>query len=285
MNEVAFFKPCESLAPYISGFLLSHVKFNGIEKPFFTPKGAAAIVIPIHISPTSYLEYPTKSNQIFFENSTPYLFGQMSKIGYSFFEGRFEFFVIVFTPTGLFHFLEGSASEATDRVMLLEHYGKQELHYQLKNIFEDSRDQTNLINIVEQVLLAHFNCLEPKKMTIDIAHAAHQILIKKGLVALDELIDEYGVNKRTFQIHFKNQVGISAKLFCRIIRFNLLLLILDKDPTVDILEFALRFGYTDTSHLHKDFVAFVGMSPKKYVKMLINYNAEIEKLIKSQFLK
>ncbi|WP_241142282.1 helix-turn-helix domain-containing protein [Cognataquiflexum rubidum] len=104
-----------------------------------------------------------------------------------------------------------------------------------------------------------------------------------GVVNLEEIVEQLGINNRTFQIHFKNQVGISPKLFCRIIRFNSLLFALDSSPTADILSFAIQFGYTDKPHLYKDFKQFLGMTPKEYKRRINNVNALVEKEVKKYF--
>ncbi|MCH6235056.1 DUF6597 domain-containing transcriptional factor [Cognataquiflexum rubidum] len=117
MNEIVSYRPDESLSPYVLGYFYTAHKFEGLENQFFTPKGTAALTIPVDVNPNSYLIYPDKSSKIYFEKFSPYLFGQMSKMGLSNLRGHFDIFVIVFTPTGLFHFLDGPASQITDKVM------------------------------------------------------------------------------------------------------------------------------------------------------------------------
>jgi len=206
----------------------------------------------------------------------------MSKMSRSYFEGRFDFFVIVFTPTGLFHFMEGPASQMTDRIMRLDHLGMKEIHLNIKNLFESTSQAETIVAAIDKILKDHFYSCPSKQFTLDMSSVTRQILIKRGVIDLEEIVQQLGINNRTFQIHFKNQVGVSPKLFCRIIRFNALLLALDENPLADILELALQFGYNDNPHLYKDFKSFVGMTPRKFLQLINNYNAQVEREIRKQ---
>ncbi|TVP49639.1 MAG: AraC family transcriptional regulator [Mongoliibacter sp.] len=283
MNEIVFFPPDKSLSPFIYGYLYSRHRINGIEKPFFTPKGSAAIVILLEINSSSYLEYPDPSSKIYFDRFVPYLCGQMSRMGKSHIEGQFDVFVIVFNPTGLFHFMEGSPRQITDRFERMEHFGLNGLSQKLKNLFESNAKPENCISDVNKILIAHFSSCIRKNVTLNMAPIVNEMLQRNGLIGLAEIVERLEVSFRTFQNHFKNQIGLSPKLFCRIIRFNALLLALDENPMPDILELALQFGYSDNSHLHKDFKQFVGMTPKKYLQLYLNINSEIELELKRNF--
>ncbi|MCL6261732.1 helix-turn-helix domain-containing protein [Aquiflexum sp. TKW24L] len=283
MNEIQSYKPDKSLSPYISGYIYSTYKSELSEKPFFTPKGTAAIMIPLEINSNSYFDYPNNSSKVYFEKHFPYLFGLMSKLAKFYLKGQFEVFIIVFTPTGLFHFLDGPASQMTDKVMPLDQLGLPELHQKIKHLFESNTEIESCIDPVNNYLIDHFNSIPRKKVSEFIPSVIHQIHMNMGVVNLEEIVEQLGINNRTFQIHFKNQVGISPKLFCRIIRFNSLLFALDSSPTADILSFAIQFGYTDKPHLYKDFKQFLGMTPKEYKQMINNVNALVEKEVKKYF--
>lgn len=285
MNDIQLFKPHESLAPYINGYLVSKIKFDGTERPVFTPKGTAAIITIFNINSNSYLTYPTKEARIYFKNHHTYLFGQMTKVGNAHFEGAFEFFCIVFTPTGLFHFLNKPASECTDKVTPLNEIGFEVLHQRILEVSQSFISLKDSLSSMDELLLGHFSSMKPKKPHVDMSHMVDYIFLKKGIVGLDDLIEQIGIGKRAFQIYFKNQVGVPPKVFCRIVRFNLLLIALEKDPFVDILELAINFGYNDSPHLYKDFTTYLGMSPRKYQQLLVNHNLAVEREIKKDYLK
>lgn len=276
MNEIVFFPPDESLTPYINGYLFSSYILDGTEKPFFTPKGTAALVINWEISETSYLEYPSPNIKLYFEKHVPYLFGQMSRLGKSHLDGQFAPFVIVFTPTGLYQFLDEPSNQMTDRAYKLEELGYQEIAKRIQHLFATATRVEDCILELNRILSDYFNTKELKNPAFDMAPVANEILLSNGLVSLDELVYRLKINPRTFQIQFKNQVGLPPKLFCRITRFNALLLALDQNPKADILELALEFGYSDNPHLYKDFKQFVGRTPRQYLRLILNINSGVE---------
>lgn len=282
MNKIISFKPEESLSKYISAYLYTANHFEKSAKQFYTPKGTAAITITLEINPNSYLMYPDKTSKIYFEKYNPCLFGQMSKIGISYLEDRFDIFTIVFSPIGLFHFLDGSASQVTDRVLRLDRVGLAQLHEKLRDLFKSNIEIESCLGYVNKYLIDHFNSRPKKNIPDFIPKVIHQINMDKGVINLECLVENLGINKRTFQLHFKNIVGISPKLFCRITRFNILLQALDTVPTVDILDFAVQFGYTDKPHLYKDFKEFVGMTPLQYMRLINNVNAMVEKEVRKK---
>ncbi len=276
MSEIRFFPPDESLTPYINGYLFSRYTLDRTEKPIFTPKGTAALVINTEISETSYLEYPNPNLKLYFQKYVPYLFGQMSRLGKSHLDGVFAPFVIVFTPTGLYQFLDEPSNQMTDNAFKLSQLGYVEFAQKLQNVFESQIAIEDCIPEINRILSDYFSHRKPKNPTVNMAPVANEILFSNGRVSLDELIDRLNINPRTFQIHFNNQVGLSPKLFCRIIRFNALLMALDQNPQADLLELALEFGYSDNPHLYKDFKQFVGMTPKQYLRLILNINSKVE---------
>lgn len=276
MYEIRFFPPDDSLTPYVNGYLFSSYTLDGTEKPFFTPKGTAALVINIEISESSYLEYPKPDVKLYFEKYAPYLFGQMSRLGKSHLDGQFAPFVIVFTPTGLYQFLDEPSNQMTDKAYKLEDLGYHELANKLKNLFATASRVEDCIPELNRILSDYFSTKTFKSPAFDMAPVANEILLSNGLVSLDALIDRLKINPRTFQIQFKNQVGLSPKLFCRITRFNSLLVALDQNPKADLLELALDFGYSDNPHLYKDFKQFVGMTPRQYLRLILNINSKVE---------
>lgn len=63
---------------------------------------------------------------------------------------------------------------------------------------------------------------------------------------------------------FARYLGLSPKLYARIVRFQSALRFLMRDPGIGLAEVGLRFGYFDQSHFVKDFKAFTGGVPRGY---------------------
>lgn len=70
-------------------------------------------------------------------------------------------------------------------------------------------------------------------------------------------------SERRLERTFNEQIGLSPKLFARIIRFQSLLSSADKDGSA-LLDHAFAAGYYDQSHMIRDFRNFAGVTPMEY---------------------
>lgn len=123
MDEVKFFEPHESIKKYISGYLETRQSFEQTDKPFFTPYGTCAISISIEVTSGSFLAYPDLSAKNYLKKHVRMFVGQMTRIGNYILGKDLHIFVIVFSTTGIFHFMEVSASQIRDRVCELSQVG------------------------------------------------------------------------------------------------------------------------------------------------------------------
>jgi AraC-like DNA-binding protein len=73
-----------------------------------------------------------------------------------------------------------------------------------------------------------------------------------------------GVSERRLSQVFREQVGMSPKMWCRIRRFQTAVRALHNGVGVPWAELALRCGYYDQSHFANDFRAFSGINPSTY---------------------
>jgi AraC-like DNA-binding protein len=70
-----------------------------------------------------------------------------------------------------------------------------------------------------------------------------------------------GLSRRRFAQLFREQVGLTPKLYCRVHRFQEVVRKLTSNRTVDWADVALAGGYCDQAHLTHEFRAFSGMPP------------------------
>lgn len=91
------------------------------------------------------------------------------------------------------------------------------------------------------------------------------VLRSKGRSAIAEIADRFGVAPKTIERIFREEVGISAKTLARIARFQALLERLRSGEPGRFAEIAPRYGYYDQAHLVRDFRAFAGRTPSRFV--------------------
>lgn len=95
------------------------------------------------------------------------------------------------------------------------------------------------------------------------AAAAGLLQARQGLLDIEELALRLGVSERTLLRRFRHEVGLSPKHFARLMRFRAAHAYL-QDPAARWADAVLRFGYTDQSHLIRDYRDFAGETPRQY---------------------
>jgi AraC-like DNA-binding protein len=77
---------------------------------------------------------------------------------------------------------------------------------------------------------------------------------------------EAGLSRRRFAQLFREQVGLTPKLYCRILRFQGVISQISSGQDVDWAEVALATGYYDQAHLAHEFRGFSGISLGSYAR-------------------
>jgi AraC-like DNA-binding protein len=76
---------------------------------------------------------------------------------------------------------------------------------------------------------------------------------------------EAGLSRRRVSQLFNEQVGMTPKLYCRLIRFRQVVRQIAAGGPVDWADVALAGGYSDQAHLAHEFRDFSGLSPSSYL--------------------
>ena len=74
-----------------------------------------------------------------------------------------------------------------------------------------------------------------------------------------------GLSHRRFIEVFRDQVGLTPKVYWRLQRFRQVLQRVHRAPRVEWADLALECGYYDQAHFIRDFRAFSGLSPSAYL--------------------
>jgi AraC-like DNA-binding protein len=115
---------------------------------------------------------------------------------------------------------------------------------------------TEQLTILEQVLLATIG-ENPDRL---ISKATRDFEQANGLVGVGEMAKSLGVSFRHFERRFRNVVGISPKLFCRLQRFQKVFRDFEAS-NANWVDAAIACGYYDQAHLIRDFRQFSGTTP------------------------
>jgi transcriptional regulator GlxA family with amidase domain len=79
------------------------------------------------------------------------------------------------------------------------------------------------------------------------------------------LASNVGLSRRRLIQVFAAEVGLTPKLFSRVVRFQRAREIVDHAATPNWAKLAVDCGYCDQSHLIRDFQEFSGLSPTDYL--------------------
>jgi AraC-like DNA-binding protein len=96
---------------------------------------------------------------------------------------------------------------------------------------------------------------------------AVQEFLKVGVRAIADVEWETGFSHTRFIQIFREHVGLTPKLFCRIRRFQTVLRQIESGLPVNWAEVAVGCGYFDQAHLVHDFRAFSGTTPVAYAAL------------------
>jgi AraC-like DNA-binding protein len=161
-----------------------------------------------------------------------------------------------FQPHGASQLLGLPIDELTDSVVALDAISKR-----LHRRFERLRDLSSVseqLAALDRILFRHMERIEDEDPLIAVAVGKFEQA--GGLLGVGHLADRLGLSSRQFERRFRNAVGISPKLFCRMQRFQRVFQAME-NPQSNWVDAAVHCGYYDQAHLIKDFREFSGATP------------------------
>ena len=169
---------------------------------------------------------------------------------------------IQFKPGGACPFLPMPATELTNQVVdlsMLWGTAASDLRKQLQT----AQTNDDRVRILERFLLARVAWEQAPHPAVMFALASFQAGHKRRSVS--EVTAQLGVSPKRFIHLFEEAVGLTPKLFCRVLRFQEVLCLIEKDQPICWADLALSCGYFDQAHFIHDFQAFSGLTPQAYL--------------------
>lgn len=133
---------------------------------------------------------------------------------------------------------------------------------ELRSRLREASPSAHKFRVLEMALLQRM----AKRLEL---HAAVQYAVKEFSKAprIRKVLDvtrEASLSRRRFAQLFREQVGLTPKLYCRLHRFQNVLQQITSGAPVDWADVALACGYCDQAHLAHEFRDFSGISPGAY---------------------
>lgn len=110
--------------------------------------------------------------------------------------------------------------------------------------------------ITEQALLKRLSDVRENTVVND---TIQNILINKGSLDIAKLAKKSFVSTRQLERLFHEYVGITPKKLSNLIRYQFLWRDILCEPDFDVLSAVYKFGYTDQSHLLREFKRYHSM--------------------------
>lgn len=120
---------------------------------------------------------------------------------------------------------------------------------------------------VESLLLKR---LPDKKENKIVDNAISYISANRGSVEVTDLAKEFFVSTRQLERLFHEYIGITPKKLCNLMRYQLLWRDIVSEPNFDLLNAVHKYGYSDQSHLLREFKRYHSMDI--YRARMLAYN-------------
>lgn len=169
---------------------------------------------------------------------------------------------VVFRPGGVHAFLNMPADAFHDQNVSLDLIWGSMVRT-LRDRLRSAGDPAQKFQILEGALLSRIN--ERVQLNAAVRYALLEFARRRQIPMVRELAQEAGLSRRRFAQLFREQVGLTPKLYCRIQRFQNALKQIASGACVDWAQLALGAGYCDQAHLAHEFRDFSGLSPSAYL--------------------
>ncbi|AIZ62919.1 hypothetical protein PK28_03070 [Hymenobacter sp. DG25B] len=258
-----FYRPCPALQPFVSNYMLMHVQLNPL--------------LPRVANP-----YPTNPEQCLFfyardavevfnyahekESTSPpsIIVGpQVARVNLRM--GYDQLTIKVgFQPGGLFRLFGMPMWQLLDYSIDSSELAGREIS-RINEQLRELNDYQQMISLVEKYLLSKVAALKNDAHAVD---KVAQLMLQSHTrpFSLDWLASEACLSARQFERKFLERIGMSPKLFMRVVRFAQAYRLKNQQPNLDWQDIVYRCGYYDQTHLIKDFRLFAQVTPTMLLK-------------------
>lgn len=252
--------PSEELSPYIKHYLFLDNAATDVQKLRLFSDGNTGVVFSFKSKLISEISnYEVKN---YLPNS--FLYGQLNGFKDIYSNDEIALIIVVFQPNGIHQLLGIPANEFLDAIVSIDAvFGKNGEILQDK-LSEQSNNQTR-IELLNQFFR---NQISKKSQTnqVIINSSLDFIISNKGHFSVTQLVKYTGYTERHLERKFKESIGLNPKKFGNVVRLHhFLKLLKDKPVDANFTSICYDAGFSDQSHLIKDFRKHTGISPTEYL--------------------
>jgi AraC-like DNA-binding protein len=239
------YPPSPALAPYLACFWTCHVQ----------PMGQAI----------SHRVLPDNCIDILWQDGAPLggVAGMMSTVIEVPFERPVRTVAVRFKPGAASHFFDIPLHELIDLHPALPDLWKDGLAQRFADaLWSRPLSDAQAVAAIEPLLLQRLGASRPGSGLVEAGIKA--IEQSHGMIRIESLADALGVSRQHLASQFRARVGLPAKLFARVCRFQHAGKMLRDGPPRDWAAVALELGYYDQPHMIHEFRELGGCTPQSF---------------------
>jgi AraC-like DNA-binding protein len=168
---------------------------------------------------------------------------------------------VSFRPGGTTPFLNVPTHEMRDVHIPLDLLWGRGCAATLRERLLEARDPDAKLDVMEDALTEMWR---PPGLHPAVAYALDTFGRRPLTTSVKAVTDVIGLSAKRFIERFKNEVGLTPKRYCRILRFQQAVRRAHRCPHVDWSQVAVDCGYFDQAHFIHDFRSFAGLTPTGY---------------------
>jgi AraC-like DNA-binding protein len=244
------------LAPFVKNIMV----FQNADKkattrlPFFADGYPGFL---FHITPNGQWVQPQNKKM-----PNTYIYGQTLHPIELHIEGAYKIILLQLYPFVLYRFFNIRAADLNNNcfdLLRVESWEAVE-----KNLLAVN-DTAKQIDIISAYFMQVFNTVK-HMLDLQVRSAIQLILHAKAQITITELCSQLHITARTLERKFAEEVGISAKNFIQITRFQQSLEQLTVKDHSRLTDIVYANGFADQSHFIRVFKAYTGTTPRKFIQ-------------------
>lgn len=251
--------PSKELSPYIKHYLFLDNTETAVQKFRLFSDGNTGLVF----STKSKLISGINKYEVKDYLPSSFLYGQLNGYKDLYSENEITLIIVVFQPNGIHQLLGISANEFHDSIIPVEDvFGKNAAKLQESLFQQNNQMRVELLNSFFKSLIAS----KTASNQLLVKHSLNFITANKGHFTIKQLVEYTGYTERHLERKFKECVGLNPKKFGNVVRLHhFLKLLKDKTNETNLTTICYDAGFSDQSHLIKEFRKHTGLTPTEYM--------------------
>ncbi len=165
---------------------------------------------------------------------------------------------VFFHPQGMGQLLNMPMNMMTNHAFDAREIFGNNVEYVYERLIE-AQTLHNKIKIIDSFLLT---CLNDSQINDElITQILYSMYNRKGLLSIQDISKDFEISRQHLYRRFIKSIGISPKVFVRMLRFHHLINLFNKGQNNNWHDILYHSGFYDQAHMIREFTAIVGQSP------------------------